>query len=69
MKPKKEDPKVGILLVIMSPFIVVHELIYGSKHSKALIEGLSVLAAGTLILVSYPITKVGFTIRKVFQET
>jgi hypothetical protein len=68
MKIKNEDPKVGVFLVMVAPIVTANRLIYGPKRTKALVEGLSILAAGTLILVSIPITKIGKTIRGVFRE-
>jgi len=68
MRARNEDPRVGALLVMMAPIVTANRLVHGPKRAEALVEGLSVLAAGTLILVSVPIAKIGNTIRGVFRE-
>lgn len=60
MKFDKEDPKVGALMVVISPFVTLNLIVRGTKHSTAFVEGLSVFKAGALILF-------GSTVGRVFR--
>ena len=68
MRARNEDPKVGVLMIMMAPFLTINQLFRSSKRVDALADGLSVFTAGTLILVGASVAKISGAVRGVLES-